>query len=32
VEIELQALEITSMRFLDQMRRTGQPPGPMCRC
>jgi alkylation response protein AidB-like acyl-CoA dehydrogenase len=26
-EIELQALEITSMRFLDQMRRTGQPPG-----
>jgi alkylation response protein AidB-like acyl-CoA dehydrogenase len=27
VEIELDALEITSMRFLDQMRRTGQPPG-----
>jgi len=26
-EIELEALEITSMRFLDQMRRTGQPPG-----
>ena len=26
-EIELDALEITSMRFLDQMRRTGQPPG-----
>jgi alkylation response protein AidB-like acyl-CoA dehydrogenase len=26
-EIELQALEITSMRFLDQMRRSGQPPG-----
>ncbi|MBK9132835.1 MAG: acyl-CoA dehydrogenase family protein [Betaproteobacteria bacterium] len=26
-EIELAALEITSMRFLDQMRRTGQPPG-----
>jgi alkylation response protein AidB-like acyl-CoA dehydrogenase len=27
VEVELDALEITSMRFLDQMRRTGQPPG-----
>jgi alkylation response protein AidB-like acyl-CoA dehydrogenase len=27
VEIELAALEITSMRFLDQMRRTGQAPG-----
>ena len=27
VEIELDALEITSMRFLDQMRRTGQAPG-----
>lgn len=27
VEIELAALEITSMRFLDQMQRTGQPPG-----
>jgi alkylation response protein AidB-like acyl-CoA dehydrogenase len=27
VEIELEALEITSLRFLDQMRRTGQPPG-----
>jgi alkylation response protein AidB-like acyl-CoA dehydrogenase len=27
VEIELTALELTSMRFLDQMRRTGQPPG-----
>jgi hypothetical protein len=26
-EIELSALEITSMRFLDAMRRTGQPPG-----
>jgi alkylation response protein AidB-like acyl-CoA dehydrogenase len=26
-EVELEALEITSMRFLDQMRRTGQPPG-----
>ncbi len=26
-EIELDALEITSMRFLDKMRRTGQPPG-----
>jgi alkylation response protein AidB-like acyl-CoA dehydrogenase len=27
VEIELDALEVTSMRFLDQMRRSGQPPG-----
>ena len=27
VEIELMALEITNLRFLDQMRRTGQPPG-----
>ena len=27
VEIELDALEITSMRYLDKMRRTGQPPG-----
>jgi alkylation response protein AidB-like acyl-CoA dehydrogenase len=27
VEVELAALEITSMRFLDKMRRTGQPPG-----
>ncbi len=27
VEIELTALEITNLRFLDQMRRTGQPPG-----
>ena len=27
VEIELAALELTSMRFLDRMRRTGQPPG-----
>ena len=27
VEIELEALEITSMRFLDKMRRSGQPPG-----
>ncbi len=27
VEIELDALELTSMRFLDQMRRSGQPPG-----
>ncbi len=27
VEIELDALETTSMRFLDKMRRTGQPPG-----
>ncbi|MDB5821800.1 MAG: pimeloyl-CoA dehydrogenase large subunit [Herminiimonas sp.] len=28
VEVELMALEITNLRFLDQMRRTGQPPGP----
>lgn len=28
VEIELQALEITNLRFLDDMRRTGRPPGP----
>jgi alkylation response protein AidB-like acyl-CoA dehydrogenase len=27
VEVELMALEITNLRFLDQMRRTGQPPG-----
>ncbi|MSQ89015.1 MAG: pimeloyl-CoA dehydrogenase large subunit [Betaproteobacteria bacterium] len=27
VEIELLALEITNLRFLDQMRRSGQPPG-----
>ena len=27
VEVELAALELTSMRFLDRMRRTGQPPG-----
>src|SRR5262245_39581441 len=27
LEIELQALEITNLRFLDRMRRTGQPPG-----
>ena len=27
VEIELAALELTSMRFLDKMRRSGQPPG-----
>jgi alkylation response protein AidB-like acyl-CoA dehydrogenase len=27
VEIELQALELTAMRFLDKMRKTGQPPG-----
>jgi alkylation response protein AidB-like acyl-CoA dehydrogenase len=26
-EIELEALEITAMRFLDKMRRSGQPPG-----
>jgi alkylation response protein AidB-like acyl-CoA dehydrogenase len=27
LEIELMALEITNLRFLDRMRRTGQPPG-----
>jgi alkylation response protein AidB-like acyl-CoA dehydrogenase len=27
IEIELDALELTSMRFLDRMRRSGQPPG-----
>ena len=27
LEVELIALEITNLRFLDQMRRTGQPPG-----
>jgi alkylation response protein AidB-like acyl-CoA dehydrogenase len=27
VEIELMALEITNLRFLDRMRRTGKPPG-----
>ncbi len=27
VEMELDALELTSMRFLDKMRRSGQPPG-----
>ena len=27
VEIELTALELTAMRFLDKMRKTGQPPG-----
>ncbi len=27
VEVELMALEITNLRFLDQMRRTGQSPG-----
>jgi alkylation response protein AidB-like acyl-CoA dehydrogenase len=27
VEIELMALEITNLRFLDRMRRSGQPPG-----
>lgn len=27
VEVELTALEITHMRFLDSMRRTGNPPG-----
>jgi alkylation response protein AidB-like acyl-CoA dehydrogenase len=28
VEVELMALEITNLRFLDQMRKTGRPPGP----
>jgi alkylation response protein AidB-like acyl-CoA dehydrogenase len=27
VEVELMALEITTLRFLDQMRRSGRPPG-----
>jgi alkylation response protein AidB-like acyl-CoA dehydrogenase len=27
VEVELMALEITNLRFLDQMRRSGKPPG-----
>jgi alkylation response protein AidB-like acyl-CoA dehydrogenase len=27
LEAELMALEITNLRFLDRMRRTGQPPG-----
>ena len=27
VEIELTALELTALRFLDKMRKTGQPPG-----
>ncbi|MCI0545831.1 MAG: acyl-CoA dehydrogenase family protein [Candidatus Rokubacteria bacterium] len=27
VEVELMALEITNLRFLDQMRRSGNPPG-----
>ncbi|MGC1441044.1 MAG: acyl-CoA dehydrogenase family protein, partial [Burkholderiaceae bacterium] len=27
VEVELMALEITNLRFIDEMRRTGQPPG-----
>ncbi len=27
VEVELIALEVTNLRFLDQMRRTGNPPG-----
>jgi alkylation response protein AidB-like acyl-CoA dehydrogenase len=27
IEVELTALEITNLRFLDRMRRTGQPPG-----
>src|SRR5258708_37396389 len=28
IEVELAALEITNLRFLDRMRRSGQPPGP----
>jgi alkylation response protein AidB-like acyl-CoA dehydrogenase len=28
VEVELMALELTNLRFLDRMRRTGRPPGP----
>src|SRR5712691_5230571 len=27
IEVELTALEITNLRFLDRMRRSGQPPG-----
>ena len=27
VEVEIMALEVTNLRFLDQMRRTNQPPG-----
>jgi alkylation response protein AidB-like acyl-CoA dehydrogenase len=27
IEIELMSLELTAMRFLDRMRRSGQPPG-----
>ena len=27
LEVELRALEITNLRFLDRMRRSGQPPG-----
>ena len=27
VEVELMALEVTNLRFLDRMRRSGQPPG-----
>jgi len=27
VEVEIMALELTNLRFLDAMRRTGQPPG-----
>jgi alkylation response protein AidB-like acyl-CoA dehydrogenase len=27
LEVELTALEITNLRFLDRMRRSGQPPG-----
>ncbi len=27
VEVELMALEVTNLRFIDTMQRTGQPPG-----
>lgn len=27
VEVELMALEVTNLRFIDEMQRTGQPPG-----
>ena len=27
IEVELMALEITNMRFVDEMRKTGKPPG-----
>ncbi|MEZ5740591.1 MAG: acyl-CoA dehydrogenase family protein [Burkholderiaceae bacterium] len=28
IEVELMALEVTNLRFIDEMQRTGQPPGP----